>query len=86
MSRKRPKPPEPTPGDAFRIDHKPPDRGLPALSNAGPCRNPECVMCVEWRKALGRENQTFIYATKGAVRYCKCRICKHTWKITKGEN
>jgi len=71
----------PTPGDAFRIEPKKESTPLPVLSHAGPCRNPECTMCPEWRKKLGRENQTMIYAQKGAVRYCKCRVCGHTWKI-----
>ena len=50
---------------------------LPQLSHAG-----ECVMCPEFRKQLGRKNDTGIYSTKGPIRYCKCYVCGHTWKFS----
>ena len=33
--------------------------------------SPCCTSC-KWM-------DTYIYATRGSVRYCKCRRCGHTW-------
>lgn len=52
-----------------------PTRLVPA-SAAG-----ECVMCTEHRLHAGRMNYTEIYAKRGEVRYCRCKVCGHTWKV-----
>lgn len=70
------------PPTAKETDGTLPKVPLPALSHAGPCRNPECVMCPEWREKLGRKAQTEVYSVRGSVRYCKCLICNHTWKFS----
>lgn len=48
--------------------HVTPKTGIPA-SQRVVC--PICTSC----KCV----DTFIYATRGAVRYCKCRRCGHTY-------
>jgi hypothetical protein len=45
-----------------------PVRGLPASQRV---EAPPCVSC--------KASATFIYTTRGAIRYCKCRHCGHTF-------
>ena len=53
---------------------------LMPISNA-----PECNLCVDTRAKLGKPNDTYIYATRDRVRYCKCRLCGHTFKFVPKE-
>lgn len=36
-----------------------------------------CTMCTALRDA---ESYSFVYHTRGSVRYCKCGFCGNTWK------
>lgn len=51
-------------------------------------RPSECSLCAAYRKRRAETEPgwqpqgTFIYSTKGIVRYVKCRDCGHTWTMT----
>jgi hypothetical protein len=45
-----------------------PKTGIPASQRV---TAPKCVACLS--------EQTYIYATRNVIRYCKCRRCGHTW-------
>lgn len=35
-----------------------------------------CSLCEAHRKG---QNYSHVYHTSGRVRYCKCKLCNHTW-------
>ena len=72
MSRKHRKPEPPM---TVIVSATAPVRLVP-MSAAG-----ECCMCKGLRALAGRVNYTEIYAKRGTVRYCRCKVCLHTWKV-----
>lgn len=50
-----------------------PKTGLPASNQRAEA--PNCTSC--------RSSNTFIYATRQFIRYCKCRHCGHTYSFSR---
>lgn len=84
MTRRRRKDAKPEPVAEFAIVD-----GIvqPALPVTEPLRTsrlyaPPCPMCVEWRRLMGRGDDTVIIRkNSGNERYLRCGFCGHTWLI-----